>query len=70
MTQTRKYGTTCPKCERAIQFDKIELPHSATKEDLLNALVAQEWKAKIVRCPNPLCNYEMLYKLDDLSLLE
>jgi hypothetical protein len=70
MSQRRKYGIACKHCSHPILLGDIELPDNAQREDLLNALVAQGWKAPIVRCSDPSCSHERWTALEEVNLLD
>lgn len=68
MTQRRAFGTTCSGCGKTMKLGEIELKENARTEDLINALVEQDWGSRIVECWR--CGYGRQYGLADVHLLD
>ena len=44
----------------------MELVYDATRQNLLDTLIKEGWEPRNAYCPETVCRYSTLYKLDDI----
>jgi hypothetical protein len=68
-TEMRTFGVSCRRCGRFIRLGSIELVYDASRQDLVDALVKEDWESRNGFCKDYDCGYSTLYHIDDIEFL-